>query len=85
MNDVLLGALAHTVSRWNDHRGETSGTIYVMMPINLRPPQWRFEVVGNFASYVSVRIGSGDHTTLDKAIRSAADGTGRSRTVRSPG
>jgi NRPS condensation-like uncharacterized protein len=75
VNDVLLGALAHTVSRWNDHRGETSGAIYLMMPINLRPAQWRFEVVGNFASYVSVRIGSGDHTTLDKAIRSAADGT----------
>jgi NRPS condensation-like uncharacterized protein len=77
VNDVLLGALAHTISRWNDHRGETSGAIYLMMPINLRPPQWRFDVVGNFASYVSVRISSRDHTTLDTAIREAANGTRR--------
>jgi NRPS condensation-like uncharacterized protein len=77
VNDVLLGALGHTVSRWNDHRGETSGAVYLLMPINLRPPEWRFDVVGNFASYVSVRIGSGDHTTLAKAVRAAADGTRR--------
>lgn len=77
VNDVLLGALAHTVSRWNDHRGETSGAVYLMMPINLRPPEWRSDIVGNFASYVSVRVGSGDHTTLEKSIRAAADGTRR--------
>ncbi|HEV7752749.1 MAG TPA: condensation domain-containing protein [Baekduia sp.] len=77
VNDVLLGGLAHTVNRWNEHRGATSGAIYLMMPINLRPPEWRFDVVGNFASYVSVRIGSGDHTTLQGSIRAAADGTRR--------
>jgi NRPS condensation-like uncharacterized protein len=77
INDVLLGGLAHTVNRWNDDRGSTAGAIYLMMPINLRPPEWRFDVVGNFASYVSVRLGSADHTTLDKAIRAAADGTRR--------
>jgi NRPS condensation-like uncharacterized protein len=77
VNDVLLGALAHTVGRWNDHHKEPSGAVYLMMPINLRPPEWRFEVVGNFASYVSVRIASGDHTTLEKAIRAAENGTRR--------
>jgi NRPS condensation-like uncharacterized protein len=77
VNDVLLGGLARAVNRWNEHRGERSGAIYLLMPINLRPPEWRFDVVGNFASYVSVRIGARDHTTLEAAIRAAAAGTRR--------
>src|SRR5436190_14909315 len=55
VNDVLLGALAVTVRRWNEEHGERTGAVYLTMPSNLRPPDWRFEVVGNFASYVSVR------------------------------
>ena len=45
------------------------GPIYLMMPINLRPPQWRLEVVGNYASYVSVRLATGEQTSLGRAIR----------------
>jgi NRPS condensation-like uncharacterized protein len=48
-----------------------------MMPINLRPPEWRFEVVGNFASYVSVRVGGSDHESLDAAVASASASTRR--------
>jgi NRPS condensation-like uncharacterized protein len=77
VNDVLLGALAVTVREWNVRQGNGSGAVYLMMPINLRPPEWRFEVVGNFASYVSVRIGADDHETLDKAIAAAAASTRR--------
>src|SRR4051812_5152308 len=68
VNDVLLGGLAVTIRRWNAEHGESTGAVYLMMPINLRPPEWRFEVVGNFASYVSVRLGESDHETLDAAI-----------------
>jgi NRPS condensation-like uncharacterized protein len=75
VNDVLLGALAVAVRRWNEEHGESTGAVYLMMPINLRPPEWRFEVVGNFASYVSVRLGGGDHETLEAAIESAAEST----------
>ena len=32
--------------------------ITLTMPVNLRPPAWRDEVVGNFASYVSVVVGA---------------------------
>jgi NRPS condensation-like uncharacterized protein len=75
VNDVLLGALAVTVRRWNEEHGESTGAVYLMMPINLRPPEWKFDVVGNFASYVSVRIGGSDHETLEGAIESAAAST----------
>src|SRR3954468_4669326 len=77
VNDVLLGALAVTVRRWNDDHGESTGSVYLMMPINLRPPEWKFEVVGNFASYVSVRVGGSDHESLAPAVESAAASTRR--------
>jgi NRPS condensation-like uncharacterized protein len=47
------------------------------MPINLRPAEWRYEIVGNFASYVSVRVGVADLRTLEAAIGAAAAGTRR--------
>ena len=77
VNDVLLGGLATTVNRWNEQHGASGGTIYLMMPINLRPAAWRHEIVGNFASYVSVRIDSGHQTTLEAAIQAAAASTQR--------
>ena len=77
VNDVLLGGLATTVNRWNEQHGASGGTIYLMMPINLRPAAWRQEIVGNFASYVSVRVDSGHETTLDAAIQAAAASTQR--------
>jgi NRPS condensation-like uncharacterized protein len=77
VNDVLLGGLALAVRRWNEQHQEVTGAVYLMMPINLRPPDWQYEVVGNFASYVSVRLGGSDHRSLDKAIAAAAGETRR--------
>jgi NRPS condensation-like uncharacterized protein len=72
VNDVLLGALAIAVRRWNERHGDVStGGIGLMMPINLRPAEWRTEVVGNFASYVSVRFGQEDQAGLERAIDAA--------------
>jgi NRPS condensation-like uncharacterized protein len=77
VNDVLLGGLAFAVHEWNERHDAPTGAIYLMMPINLRPAPWRLEVLGNFASYVSVRIGQGDHATLEAAIAAAAASTRR--------
>jgi NRPS condensation-like uncharacterized protein len=77
LNDVLLGGLATTVNLWNMQHGASGGTIYLMMPINLRPAAWRQEIIGNFASYVSVQVDSGYDTTLDAAIQAAASSTQR--------
>jgi NRPS condensation-like uncharacterized protein len=78
VNDVLLGGLALTVRRWNEyHEAPYAEAVYLMMPINLRPAEWRYEIVGNFASYVSVRVAAGDLRTLEAAISAAAAGTRR--------
>jgi NRPS condensation-like uncharacterized protein len=60
VNDVLLAALAVAVRRWNAEHGRTAGRVTLSMPINLRPPSWRTEVLGNFASYVTVSGSTAD-------------------------
>ncbi|MEA2483954.1 MAG: hypothetical protein QOC55_1901 [Thermoleophilaceae bacterium] len=77
VNDVLLAGLAVAVRRWNEAHGDGVGAVYLMMPINLRPPEWRDDVLGNFASYVSVRLGPDEHLALDAAIPAAATQTRR--------
>jgi NRPS condensation-like uncharacterized protein len=78
VNDVLLASLAVAVRRWNERHGDAAAeTIYLMMPINLRPAEWRLDVVGNYASYVSVRIGSRHQNNLREAVPAAAQSTRR--------
>lgn len=56
INDMLLAALALTIREWNARNAGSTGRIAMMMPVNLRPEAWWFEVVGNFSSYVSLSL-----------------------------
>jgi NRPS condensation-like uncharacterized protein len=60
VNDVLLAALVIACRRWNAEHGRLARRISLSMPVNLRPPEWRTEIVGNFASYVTVSDGLAD-------------------------
>jgi NRPS condensation-like uncharacterized protein len=82
VNDVLLGALALTIHRWNERHGEGEGRIGIMMPVNLRPGEWRTEVFGNFASVVSVDVAAGDQADLPSAVAAAA---ARTRQIKDEG
>jgi NRPS condensation-like uncharacterized protein len=82
LNDVLLAALAVTIRRWNERFQAEVDWIYLMMPINLRPAEWRLDVVGNYASYVSVRLAAREHATLKDAIRATA---ARTRAIKDGG
>jgi NRPS condensation-like uncharacterized protein len=75
VNDVLLGGLALAVRHWNAAHAAPCDAIYLTMPVNLRPPEWRQDVVGNFASYVSIRVASADQATREDTIQAAADST----------
>jgi NRPS condensation-like uncharacterized protein len=77
VNDVLLASLAAAIGRWNGEHGRYAGQIALTMPVNLRPAEWRDEVVGNFASYVSILLGARDHGDLGRAIDVTADRTRR--------
>jgi len=48
VNDVLLTALHLAVAGWNQEHGQRCGRIGVLVPANLRPPEWRQDMVGNF-------------------------------------
>jgi NRPS condensation-like uncharacterized protein len=77
MNDVLIGALAVAIRRWNARHDGDSGRIALMMPVNLRPEEWRYDVLANFASYVTVHIAEDEQGDLDAAIAATADRTRR--------
>lgn len=76
VNDLLLGALALTVRRWNDDHGSSpGGRVSIIMPVNLRPREWSGEVVSNFASYVTVGCGAGVPDELAAATRAIRERT----------
>jgi NRPS condensation-like uncharacterized protein len=68
VNDVLLAALAVAIRRWNVAHGWRAGRITLTMPVNLRPDAWRTDVVGNFASYMTLSIGAADDRDVPRAI-----------------
>jgi NRPS condensation-like uncharacterized protein len=57
-NDVLVASLVVAIRRWNSEHGRSTRRIAISLPVNLRPPEWRNEVLGNFASYVTVSGGA---------------------------
>jgi NRPS condensation-like uncharacterized protein len=71
VNDVLLGALAVTVARWNKAHGQDAGRIALTMPVNLRPAAWSREVVSNLASYVTVSLEPHERPDLRHAVAAA--------------
>lgn len=48
-NDLLLAALHLTIGAWTAERHQRCNAIAVTVPTNLRPPEWRDEVVANLA------------------------------------
>ncbi len=66
INDMLLAGLIRTIRLWNDNEGGRKGRISVMMPMNLRPQEWWFEVFSNIVSMVMVSL-EGDEQTGDLA------------------
>jgi NRPS condensation-like uncharacterized protein len=56
VNDVLLGALASAIWRWNEDHGVGLERLALTMPVNLRPADWSSEGIGNFAACVRVPV-----------------------------
>jgi NRPS condensation-like uncharacterized protein len=77
MNDVLVGALGVAIRRWNEQHDEGTGRMALMMPVNLRPKEWQFDVIANYASYVTVHLGEDEQDDLETAIAATADRTRR--------
>ena len=52
--NVLLAGLHLTIGEWNLDHGTPGRRIGVLVPVDLRPPEWAHEVVGNFS--VTARV-----------------------------
>ena len=68
INDYLLAGLIFTIKKWNLQENGPSGRISIMMPVNLRPKEWWYEVVTNFSSYVPISLMPSDQINLDAAL-----------------
>jgi NRPS condensation-like uncharacterized protein len=75
LNDVLLAGLAVTIGRWNGEHDVPAGRIALTMPVNLRPPEWRTEVLANFASYTTVSLDPARLDDLPSALEAASERT----------
>jgi NRPS condensation-like uncharacterized protein len=82
INDVLLAGFAVTIRRWNERHGSPAAPLMLTMPVNLRAEEWRNEVLGNFASYVSVRFATQEQTSIPVAVAAARS---RTRKIKSQG
>jgi NRPS condensation-like uncharacterized protein len=79
---VLLAGFAVTIRRWNESHGTPIGPLTLMMPVNLRASEWRNEILGHFASYVSVRFGAAEQSDMKAAVMAAR---ARTREIKSQG
>lgn len=60
INDLLLTALHLAIASWNAEHGGRCRRIGVMLPVNLRAPGWRDEVVGNFSLMATIATSARD-------------------------
>lgn len=77
VNDVLLSALHLTVAEWNTAHGVDTDTLGVMMPINIRPDDWFYEVVAMYTLFESVRTDPAARRDPATTIAHVADQTTR--------
>jgi NRPS condensation-like uncharacterized protein len=77
LNDLLLGALNLAIAGWNIEQGTACRRISVLMPVNLRPPEWKTEVVTNFVSETRVSTTPANRRTPQALLRAIAARTTR--------
>lgn len=80
--NVMVAALHLAVGDWNLQHGSPGGCVGVLVPVDLRPPGWSEEIIGNFS--VTARIStSRRHRSGPEAVLRAITGqTARNKRAR---
>ncbi len=76
-NDLLLAALTLAVAGWNEEHDVPCGRVSILMPVNLRPREWRTDVVTNFVLETRVSIDPGERSDPTALLEAVAAETGR--------
>ncbi len=77
VNDMMLAGLIVAIREWNEQTGGKTGKVSVMMPVNMRPRDWWFEVVANFSSYVNVILTEDRQHDFEEATAAVCEQTTR--------
>lgn len=77
VNDLVLAGMLLAIAEWNRQHGAKPARITAMMPMNLRPADWWFEIVSNFSSYVSINLPPEAQRDLETATASVCAQTQR--------
>jgi len=72
VNDVLLATLHTTIEDWNQHHDDPADKISLMMPVNLRPRDWFYDVVGMYALFQSISTKASDRGSFKSTVREVA-------------
>lgn len=75
VNDVLLTALHLAIDDWNEAHGKPTGKLSVMMPVNLRPEEWSYQVMAMYSSFESVETHTRHRHDPADALETVADQT----------
>lgn len=83
VNDLVLAGMLLAIAQWNRRHADKVETpkpasrVTAMMPMNLRPAKWWFEVVGNYSSYVSINLPVEQQIDLSAATAAVCEQTVR--------
>jgi NRPS condensation-like uncharacterized protein len=77
VNDLMLASLHLAIARWNADQDRSCGCIALFMPANVRPPEWRYEVVANVTVGAKVASTSEQRATAPSLMEAVASQTRR--------
>lgn len=79
VNDVLLAALHLAVAAWNDGHAAPCGRISTLVPADLRPPESREGMVGNFSLPARISTTRRQRTTPTETLAAVTAQTSRKK------
>ena len=80
--NVLVAALHLAIGEWNLLHGTPGRRVGVLVPVNLRPPEWRAETVGNFSVTARVSTSRRHRSGPDAALKAITAQTSRNKRTR---
>lgn len=81
--NILLAALHLAIGEWNLGHGAPSHRVGVLVQVNLRPPQWRDETIGNFSVTARVSTSRRHRVGPASALQEITGQTTRNKRTRS--
>lgn len=69
VNELLLTALTLAIARWNTDHGTSPGRIGILVPVNLRPKEWKYDPVTNMVLEAQVLTRPAQRTCPQSTLR----------------